>query len=139
MKYFKVKELVSLNTYKQYGEDSIKFLDTKALHALENVREIVGVPLICNNWAAGGTRNYCGYREPTCSIGAKNSYHKQGKAFDLISTKLTAKEMRDILDKNRDKLSFPIRIEKWDGDREITWLHIDIGNTKGNKIYFFKA
>lgn len=49
MKYFKVKELVSLNTYKQYGEDSIKFLDTKALHALENVREIVGVPLICNN------------------------------------------------------------------------------------------
>ena len=74
-KYFKVKELVSSKIYKEYGDDAIKFLDPKALKALENVREILGVPLICNNWAAGGSRNYCGYREPGCGVGVKNSYH----------------------------------------------------------------
>lgn len=49
MKYFKVKELVSSDIYKQYGEDAINFLDPKALEALDNVREILGVPLVCNN------------------------------------------------------------------------------------------
>ena len=63
----------------------------------------------------------------------------KGQAFDLISTKLTAKEMREILDKNQDKLRYPIRVEKWDNKGEISWLHIDIGNTKGKKLYFFKA
>lgn len=140
MKYFKVKELVSSDIYKQYGEDAIKFLGPKALEALDNVREILGVPLICNNWAAGGSRNYSGYREPECSIGAKNSLHRQGKAFDLISSKMTAKEMRDKLEQNQDKLVHPIRVEKWEGNKEISWLHIDISpNTHGKKLYFFKA
>ena len=48
-KYFQVKELVSSKIYNQYGDDAIKFLDPKALEALENVREILNVPLICNN------------------------------------------------------------------------------------------
>lgn len=48
-KYFQVKELVSSKIYNQYGDDAIKFLDPKALEALENVREILNAPLICNN------------------------------------------------------------------------------------------
>lgn len=111
-KYFDVKELVSKNIYSKYKEESIKFLDSKALEVLENVRDILGVPLVCNNWARGGTRHYCGYREPDCSVGAIHSMHKEGKAFDLISSKMTAKEMRDILEKNQDKLIQPIRVEK---------------------------
>ena len=103
-KYFQVKELVSSNIYKQYGDDAIKFLDPRALAALENVREILNVPLTCNNWYEGGSRNYSGYREPGCGVGVKNSFHAKGMAFDLISNKLTAKEMREILDNNQDKL-----------------------------------
>ena len=135
-KYFQVKELVSSKIYNQYGDDAIKFLDPKALEALENVREILNVPLICNNWATGGSRNYSGYREPGCGVGTPTGYHYKGQAFDLISTKLTAKEMREILENNQDKLKYPIRVEKWDNKGELSWLHIDIGNTKGNKIYF---
>lgn len=64
----------------------------------------------------------------------------KGQAFDLISTKLTAKEMREILENNQDKLRYPIRVEKWDNKGEISWLHIDISpNTHGKKLYFFKA
>lgn len=85
-KYFKVKELVSSRIYNQYGDDAIKFLDPKALEALENVREILGVPLICNNWAAGGSRNYSGYREPECSIGAKNSWHCFDQNTELLTS-----------------------------------------------------
>lgn len=48
-KYFKIQELVSSNVYKQYKDDALQFLDPKALEALENVREILGVSLICNN------------------------------------------------------------------------------------------
>lgn len=139
-KYFDIKELVSSNIYKEYGDNAIKFLDPKALKALENVREILGVPLICNNWAAGGSRNYCGYRESGCGVGTPTGFHYKGQAFDLISSKMTAKEMRDKLEQNQDKLIYPIRVEKWEGNKEITWLHIDISsNTHGQKLYFFRA
>lgn len=139
-KYFNIEELVSSKCYKQYGDDSIKFLDKTALEALENVREILDVPLICNNWNIGGNRNYCGYREPDCGVGVKTGYHYKGQAFDLISSEMTAKEMREKLSNNIDKLKHPIRVEKWDNKGEISWLHIDIGKSRdGSKLYFFKA
>ena len=139
-KYFKVEELVSSNIYKQYGDEAIKFLDKRTLEALENVREILDTPLTCNNWSIGGSRNYSGYREPGCGVGMVTGAHYKGKAFDLISNKLTAKEMREKLDKNQDKLKFPIRVEKWDNKGEISWLHIDtLPSRDGSKLYFFKA
>lgn len=139
-KYFDIKELVSKNIYNKYGDEAIKFLDPIGLAALENVREILNTPLVCNNWATGGSRNYCGYRELGCGVGTVKGAHYKGKAYDLISTKMTAKEMRDILDTNQDKLIYPIRVEKWDGDKEITWLHIDVlPNPYGRKLYFFRA
>lgn len=142
-KFFDIKELVSKNIYEEHGDDAIKFLDEKALEALENVREILDVGLICNNWAAGGNRTQCGYREPGTSVGVAKSQHKLGRAFDLISKKMTAKQMREKLEANEEKLIHPIRIEKWDDKGEINWLHMDVsfkkGNTKLGKIYFFKA
>lgn len=139
MKYFKVKELVPKEVYDVIGEDAIKLLDPVALEALENVREILGVPLICNNWASGGSRNNCGYRTPNASVGAVRSAHKEGIAFDLISPDMTAAEMREKLEKNQHLLKHPIRVEKWEGNKEITWLHIDTRDTKGQKLYFFRA
>lgn len=139
-KYFDIKELVSRNVYNKMGDSAISLLDPIALKALENIREIIGVPLICNNWAAGGNRQYSGYREEGCGVGVSTGWHYKGCAYDLISTKLTAKEMREILEKNQDKLIYPIRVEKWDNKGEISWLHIDTApNTHGQKLYFFKA
>lgn len=139
-KYFDIKELVPKEVYYKYRDDCIKLFDPRAIKVLENVREILGVPLICNNWAAGGFRNNSGFREPNSPVGVKNSFHKKGMAFDLTSKYMTAKEMREKLEKEQDKLIQPIRVEKWEGDKEITWLHIDISpNTHGKKIYFFKA
>ena len=108
-KYFDIKEVVSPAVYKQYSDKSIQFLDPVGIEVLENVREILGVPLICND---GINRTQCGYRGDDCNIGAPASMHKKGKAYDLISLKMTAKEMREKLEANEDKLKYPIRIEK---------------------------
>ncbi len=55
-KYFDIKELVPKEVYEELGEEkSLALLDSRALKALEEVREILGIPLICNNWASGGS------------------------------------------------------------------------------------
>lgn len=138
-KYFTTQELVDQETYELLGDDAIKLMDPDLIKTIDAVREILNVALICNNWHWGGSRDQCGYRTQKCPIGANKSYHKRGMAVDLISTKMSAKDMREKLNQNAHKLPLPIRIEKWDNNGEIAWLHIDTGDTKGKKIYFFKA
>ena len=133
-KYFTVEELVSKEVYELLGDEAIKLFGPKALQVLEEIREILGVPLICNNWEHGGKRNYCGYREVPCTVGVSKSAHREGKAFDLISVKMDAAKMREILKANSDKLSCNIRIED-----DVTWLHVDTRSNHNQKIYFFKA
>jgi hypothetical protein len=48
-KYFDIKEVVSPHVYAEYGDDAIQFLNSEAIDVLENIREILDVPLICNN------------------------------------------------------------------------------------------
>ncbi len=138
-KYFSTQELVDKEVYELLGDDAIKLIDPNLLEVIDVIREILGVPLICNDWLWNGYRSQCGYRSKKSETGSENSYHKRGQAVDIISKEMTAKEMREKLEQNADKLPFPIRIEKWDNNGEISWLHVDLGNTKGKKIYFFKA
>lgn len=48
-KYFTVEELVSEEVYDLLGDNAIRLLEPAAVQILEEVREILGVPLICNN------------------------------------------------------------------------------------------
>lgn len=133
-KYFTVEELVSKEVYELLGDEAIKLFDPKALEVLEDVREILDVPLICNNWRSGGSRDDCGYRDLKCSIGASKSAHKTGQAFDLVSNVLSANEMRNRIQLCAHMLRHNIRME--DG---VNWLHIDVKNTTSQKIITFKA
>lgn len=139
-KYFTTQELVDEEVYSLLGDNAIKLIDDRLIKTIDAVREILGVPLICNNWHWGGSRDQCGYRSCKCNIGAQNSFHKYGMAVDLISVKMSAKEMREKLEQNKSLLPYSIRIEKWDNNGEISWLHVDVStNTHGQKIYFFKV
>lgn len=139
-KYFSIQELVDEEVYNLLEDDAYKLFDDRLIETIDSVRDILDVPLICNNWHWGGSRDLCGYRSKKCTIGAPKSFHKRGMAVDLISSQMSAKDMRNKLEKYQDTLPYPIRIEKWDDNGEISWLHIDVSeNTKGNKIYFFKA
>ena len=133
-KHFNTEELVSKQVFDVIGDDAIKLFDPKALETLEAIREILDVPLICNNWTSGGTRDDCGYRDLWCTVGAIRSAHKEGKAFDLVSNKMDAESMRKTIIENKDRLPHNIRLEA-----EVSWLHIDTRNTSGEKIQVFKA
>ena len=57
-----------------------------------------------------------------------------GKGFDVVSSKMTAQEMRDTIVANADKLPVPIRIENG-----VSWLHFDTFDPSNGKekITFF--
>mgnify|MGYP002513528672 CR=1 FL=1 len=149
-KYFELYELLppELYTYDMMASEAARerafanFFDCKLLETIDVVREIIGLPLICNTWFQDGNRVASGYRTKTCSVGAENSQHKLGKAVDLICHKMSAEEMRQKIKENEHLLPYPIRIE--DG---VNWLHIDTKDrkvhpthpAKTHKIYFFKG
>lgn len=135
--YFDLSELVCEHTLKRWGKQAWQFFDTNTLHTLLVLRtEILCVPMTINN----GESTQRGLRCNLCSIvkskGSKQylSAHLMGKGFDIVSSQMTAQEMRDRIMANEDKLPVPIRIE--DG---VSWLHFDTfdpSNSK-NKITFF--
>ncbi len=45
----KLELIVSKEVYDLLGDEAIKLFDPKALQVLEDIREILGIPLICNN------------------------------------------------------------------------------------------
>lgn len=131
--FFSYEDMVQKEKHLQRGWE---ILDNKLLITIDIVREIIGHPLICNTWFQDGSRENCGYRAKNSSVGAYFSQHKEGKAVDLICSKMSAEEMRQKIIANQDKLPYPIRMED-----DVTWLHIDVKDIdyKGKKIYLFKA
>ena len=146
-KWFQLYELLPPELYSydmMVSEDARErafatFFDEKLLITIDIVRDIIGLPLICNTWFQDGNRKNCGYRTKACSVGVENSQHKLGKAVDLICHKMSAEEMRKKIDANKDKLPYQIRIEK-----DVNWLHIDTKEItaacqKNHKIVYFKG
>lgn len=132
MKHFKVYEIVSKSVYDKYGENALKFFDARLIELIDIVREILNVPLVCNDWKNGGKIQQRGFRENTSQIVKDKtikgvmyiSAHSIGKGIDFISPKMTAEEMRNRLISNANKLPFKIRMES---DKSApTWLHIDV-------------
>lgn len=141
-KYFKAYELVPRDVYNvTHTNDIFDLFDENALKVIDLIREWSGVPLVINNWYSGGNRENSGYRKPDSKVGAQKSSHKLGKAFDIISSKKTTKELWAIINKNADKLPCKIRIEKTSNGREITWLHIDTAakTNQTQQVYYFNA
>lgn len=148
-KNFDVRELVCPHTYARYGENSLLYMQTPILHTLLVLRtKILNVPLTINTYPMRGTITQRGLRCNLCPM-VKNdktekgllylSAHIQGLALDIVSSKMKAQQMRDIIKDHADDLPYPVRIEQNDGDNP-TWLHIDCYDTaKGNKITTFKG
>ena len=119
------------------------FFDYKLLVVIDEIREILQSPLIVNNWMKDGARKYSGYRPTTCKVGVEKSMHKpqedgRARAVDMISPIYSAEEMRQIIEREKHRISFPIRIEK-----DVSWLHVDVkartGHKNQDKIYYFKG
>ena len=142
-KYFDVRELVSPAVYNQFGANAWIVFDKRLLETLLALRaDILCVPLVCNNWRAGGANKQRGFRENVCPICKEKteagrlyvSAHTIGKGVDLSSPKMDADTMRKTIEKNKSKLPYPVRIEAG-----VSWLHIDTMTISTDKITYFKA
>jgi len=135
MKYFKVQELVSEEIYNKYSESYIlsRFFDNRMLQTLDSIREHFGA-LTVNNWSYGGNRTESGLRVQGMKNYNFTSLHSWGRAFDIVSKKYTAEEMRKEILKNQYKFPFIRRMEK-----DVPWLHIDNYTTNNKYIVLFGA
>jgi len=138
-KHFKIYELVSKQVYEKYGETSWQFFDPRLLMTIDWIRERLNKSITINNWEWGGGFSQRGLRENTSEIVRDKtnrdliylSGHVLGMAVDFDVEGMTAQEVRDWLEENKDELPYAIRLEK-----DVIWVHLDVRDT-GVKIYKF--
>ena len=80
-KHFKIEELVPPSIARDHGERSWQFLDQRALKTLDKLRDKFG-KIIVNDYSFGGRNKYRGFRPHYCHVGAIQSQHRFGRAFD---------------------------------------------------------
>ena len=134
--YFKPYEIVSKYDFDFGTEDDIYALFTDEIKAvMVHIRESVGLPMIINNWKNGGQFQFRGYRNASCSVGAKKSQHRDGNAFDFHFKGHTGEEGRNfIIQKAMQGLPYPIRIEEG-----VNWCHVDCKKVNNShKINYFR-
>ena len=130
-KFFKLEELVCKHVMNKYNETQIwSFFSTQALETLLVLRrDIIKKPFIINNWKSP-SGNYTQRLEKVYM-----SAHCTGNAFDITVVGMSAEEARKLIDLNKHKLPYPIRLEK-----DVTWLHFDVYDMgTWDKITYFKG
>lgn len=142
--YFGIKELVCPDMYKKFGELCWQFFDRDFLETLLVIRrDILKVPMVCNNWANGGNYAQRGFRCNLCQISRDKtvagklyaSSHCNGAAGDFTVEGMTAEEARQKIINNKDILPVNIRLED-----DVSWLHLDIyDQMNGQKVHLFKS
>ncbi len=146
-KYFAPSELVPKSVYERYAdkEEIYALFEDDALRVLDWIRDVIGAPVVVNNWKSGGVLQNRGYRTIDSPVGAKRSAHKPnvatGKAcaFDLSSPAMSAAQIRAAIEANKTSLPCKIRLE--DGRDAPTWVHFDTRTAPLQKdmIYVFRA
>lgn len=137
--YFDIRELVCPHTFQRFGESSWQFFDYQFL---ENIlilrRDVLQIPLVCNDWHKGGSFSQRGFRCNICQLvkdaTANNriylTSHANGAGVDFVSSRMTAQEMRDKIKAEQDRFTVPFRVEN-----KVSWLHFDIYDTGSGKKY----
>jgi hypothetical protein len=137
-RHFVIQELVDRDTFGTMGEKAWGILNPDAVIALDGVRDFFNRPVTVNNWHTGGEFQYRGYRPPYCQIGAPESYHRRGMAFDFDVEGINASIVRNMIVQNQnDQLLH--RIQRLEAN--VPWVHMDIGVIPmgRNRIYVFNA
>lgn len=131
--HFKVQELVDSNTYKLRGEKSLQLFDPRILWTIDRIREHYDVPMIVNNWANGGSRNWSGLRTKESPYYSAYSQHSFGRAIDFVTPDFDVKTIREDIKRFPNEVAFQYitAIEDFDG---MGWVHLDTRNwDKKNK------
>lgn len=123
MIYFSHDEIVPPEIAKKGAEYSFGLFRPDFLRGLDQLRADLGFPLFVNDWAIGGARKNCGYRQRSCTVGAPASFHKSGGAVDLHTA--TPEQMRALIARVK-AFSFMYGIRRMENPNSTPgWLHID--------------
>lgn len=142
-KYFDVEELFGPKEVKRDGQRCWRYLSPAFVQCLLIIRrDILQVPMYCNNWKLGGKFSERGFRNNLCStVKSKTdkgilyiSPHMLGMALDFDAKGMTAEEARNKIVKNVDLLPFPIRLESG-----VSWVHMDTYFEGDKKVHLFSA
>lgn len=137
--FFDIRELVCPHTFQRFGDNSWQFFDYQFLENLLILRrDVLQVPLVCNDWHLGGSFSQRGFRCNICQLvkdaTLKNriylTSHANGAGVDFVSSKMTAQQMRDKIKAEQDKFTVPFRVEN-----KVNWLHFDIYDTGSGRKY----
>lgn len=130
-KYFFIDEFVSPRIYELYKGNSIWFIDRPLIEVSFHLRNKFG-PLIINNWYKGGSRDASGFRDRNCTVGADNSFHRQGKAIDIVPIDATVVEVKRYIEERQD-IILALGITTME-ENTTSWIHLDSRNTNKSKF-----
>ena len=136
--HFYLAEFVPKEIYRQFGDNSIRFLDRRLIAVCEWIRVEIAKPITINNWSTGGQFNYSGFRPPDCTIGAKLSSHKRGTAADLHVQGMTPKEVMKFIQDNWIHLKELGLSTVESTDYTVSWNHISVEWTDSEDLVIVK-
>ena len=132
-KYFKIHELVPKKMYIRYGEDAWRYVDRELIADLDRLKEVFSKgKMTINNYHWDGDRQWSGIRTPESKYYNYGSQHSYGRAFDIVFSEYTAKEVRRYILDHQDEFIGITRME--DG---VSWLHMDKANTSSDSVELF--
>ena len=141
-KNFYLEEFIDPETYKQYQEKSIWFIDGRLIEIVQKLRDRLGVVLYVNTWHhEGGSFSHSGFRPPSCQVGASKSQHKFGRAVDIKTGDFSsngADIIRDEIKSNWHTYNSMGLTTIEDAIFAPTWCHLDIRYTKLKTLLIVK-
>jgi hypothetical protein len=140
--YFDLHELVCPDVYATYGEVAWSFFDPRLLRTIDVLRARLNKHFIVNTWHEKGIYDERGLRCIKCSTVRKAiekdqmyfSAHMEGQAIDFDCEGMLSGETREWIKKNYMLLPYPIRLEA-----DVNWIHLDVREVAGIKVYEFKS
>lgn len=137
--FFEIHELVPPSVFEARGEKAWELLDDRLLRAVDALRERFG-PATINNYKWGGDRQWSGLRMSESPWFSPYSQHTFGRAADLIFKDVEADKVRKWLERwhdyeVRDCLTNAELLGITGIEKGISWVHIDVRNFDGLKLF----
>lgn len=135
-KHYKIQELVCPHVYEKHGSKAWNFFHREFLQDLDRLRDLLGCPVIINDWHTGGSYSQSGLRCPLCATNEdfSMSAHNLGGAVDIRTGVYFSKQISEKIISNYRLFKSFKRIENI--LHTPSWCHIDTrGHHEG--IVFF--
>ena len=103
-------------------------LDPRLLPLGDAIRDLLCVPCLINDYAIGGTREFCGIRTPRCPQYSPGSWHSISSAhlcgaLDLHPQGMSADDARELIRKAVASGGLP---DLGGLELDVSWVHVDV-------------